>query len=779
MQLSRFFIYLMLLTFCNKALAQTINGRVTDADGNGLIALLSANNTQVYSSANGDFSIKLSTQSTEDVILVCTKVGYNTQEKIVSIKNTQNIQFVLVPKFNGLEAVTISGSRYKKRTAEEIVSISILKPDFVRNAAINRTDEALNKLPGVDVVENQINIRGGSGWSYGAGSRVMVLVDDMPMLTADASDAKWDYLPLESVGQIEVLKGAASAIYGSSALNGAVNFRTAFAKNKPTTKLQLFGGLYGNPNREEMAWWGNKQPSFTGGYLSHSQKVGNTDIVAGGAWYYEDSYLQGDLSRRGRANVHIRHKLKKNPYITIGLSANFQKGRSQTFFLHVPDTTFKNLLTPYGGLADSTTTINKNRGTRFNIDPYLIWVGKKGITHNLRTRAFLSQNLIPEKNQTSIALLLYGEYQVVRKWQDTTGFFKDLNAIAGIAASNGDVQGELYGDRVSYNIAPYLQLEKKLGRAWLAAGARYEVNSMNRQTAESKPVFRTGINYEAGKHTFLRASWGQGYRFPTIAERFIKTSFGAASVFPNPGLQSETGHSKEIGIKQGVKLGKWLGVVDAALFNMRYNNMIEFNFTYVYPTEPGSDSSFLKNLGFVSQNIGSTSITGTDISLQATKQAKSTQNLLLGYTYILPIQLGMDSAIAANYSGDRNFLKYRYQHSLKAAYQWSYKKWSLGTINTITSPMVNIDEVFENSKPNQNIYGLFFQIGTQLPSTIKKYRDTYNTWVWISDAQIAYQLHKKLRIALVIKNLRNQEYYNRPALIGAPRNYTLQLFADI
>ena len=118
---------------------------------------------------------------------------------------------------------------------------------------------------GVDVIENQVNIRGGAGWSYGAGSRVLVLVDDMPMLTADAADAKLDFLPIENCEQIEVLKGAASSLYGSAALNGVVNFRTGYAGLKPKTKVMIYNGMFGNPDEKSWIWWGKKQPQFQGG----------------------------------------------------------------------------------------------------------------------------------------------------------------------------------------------------------------------------------------------------------------------------------------------------------------------------------------------------------------------------------------------------------------------------------------------------------------------------------------------------------------------------------
>jgi outer membrane receptor protein involved in Fe transport len=66
-----------------------------------------------------------------------------------------------------------------------------------------------------------------------------VLIDDLPLLTADANDAKWNIIPMENVDQLEVIKGAASALYGSGALNGIVNVRTAYPVNEPYTKVTV------------------------------------------------------------------------------------------------------------------------------------------------------------------------------------------------------------------------------------------------------------------------------------------------------------------------------------------------------------------------------------------------------------------------------------------------------------------------------------------------------------------------------------------------------------
>ena len=54
--------------------------------------------------------------------------------------------------------------------------------------------ESLVKIPGVAVVDGQASIRGGSGFAYGAGTRVLILVDDIPALQVDAGLLERDRL---------------------------------------------------------------------------------------------------------------------------------------------------------------------------------------------------------------------------------------------------------------------------------------------------------------------------------------------------------------------------------------------------------------------------------------------------------------------------------------------------------------------------------------------------------------------------------------------------------
>src|SRR5690606_17954573 len=131
-----------------------------------------------------------------------------------------------------LDMVTVTGSKFERNLSESTISLDILQPDIVRSTNVSKSSDVLNKVPGVQILDGQANIRGGSGYSYGAGSRVMLLVNEIPFLQVDAGFPNWSDIPIEALGQVEIVKGAASSLYGSAALNGIVNFRTAYTTSE-------------------------------------------------------------------------------------------------------------------------------------------------------------------------------------------------------------------------------------------------------------------------------------------------------------------------------------------------------------------------------------------------------------------------------------------------------------------------------------------------------------------------------------------------------------------
>ncbi len=690
-------------------------------------------------------------------------LGFKTQEIEVTLtaNESKELNISLIEQDELLQTVVVSGSKYERKLSEETVSIEVIRPSIIENSNSVQMDEALEKVPGVSVIDDQANIRGGSGYSYGAGSRVLLLVDDMPILTNDSGSPAWDFIPLENVQQVEVVKGASSALYGSAALNGIINIRTAYPTSKPFTKISLYHTFYDKPHDNEIvaangeitekAWWGNKSPYELGATFTHRRKIGQLDLVGGGYFYKQKSWRKEEFMERYRLNLNTRYRFKKNPNLAIGLNFNAQKTESATFFLW--NGNGANAYLPWSTLE---TPLNDRKN--FSVDPFVEYFNP---SKNIRTKLQGRYYYVDTQNQTDQSKTVhnyYGEWQFQKLYPAS-----NLSYTLGLVGSAVNTTAELYnGFFQSSNLAAYVQVDKKFfDKLNVALGARYERNKLQGKK-ESKPVGRLGLNYQAAEGTFLRFSYGEGYRFPTIAEKFVTTSLddqGLITISPNLALQSETGWSSEIGIKQGLKFGDWQGYIDLAGFINEYQDMMEFTFNYWQD---------LNALAFRSINIGDTQITGLDLSLAGKgKVGKVDVNVLAGYTYINPrLETPLDSIPAGSWPAGPNIeygdgtnvlLKYRFRHAFKTDIQTQYNKLSSGISLRYNSPIDGIDSIFHFILPG-----------------LLQYRTENNKGTWLMDARIGYEIIKGGTLSFICRNLFNKEYAIRPALIEAPRSFTFR-----
>jgi len=662
-----------------------------------------------------------------------------------------------------LDLVVVSASRYEKRLSEETVSMSVLKPQLAQATNPITADELVNRAPGINVVDGQANIRGGSGYSYGAGSRVLVLVDDIPQLTGDAGDVKWDFLPVENMEQIEIIKGAASTLYGSSAVNGVINLRTAYPTSKPQTNVTVFQGLYDNPDRVAMKWWSGHQPYFQGASFSHKRKIGQFDLVTGGNFYNEESFLKSVYIQRARLNANLRYRFKKVNGLSTGVNTTYYINRSTTFFLWSDDS-----LGAYipQGMTDSTTDVlNHQTTTRVAIDPYVNYVTKSNTRHSIKAHFFLNDQPADKPNQSTHSWVDYAEYQFTKPF----GF--GLHATGGLTANTINVHSDLYGDHDGDNEAAYLQLDYKIGKLGLTGGVRKELYRIDTVNGQSPFVFRSGLNYELFKYTHVRASFGQGYRFPTVAEKYVKTNAGSLYAYPNADLKPETSWSAEVGVQQGFRLDGFEGYADVAAFTQHLDNFMEFTLgQWGVSTDP------FFGIGFRSENVDAAVVNGIEANVIGTGNiGASTLNVMTGLTYINPIDVKgkaySDSVLAENPNFETRvhdsiynfrFLKYRYTTTFKIDADWNYKRLSLGAGCRYNSFMKRIDPFLE------------------LPFFIKgiyRFRQEHDNGDLVFDARAGVQLNDIFKLSFIVKNVGNVEYTDRPARLNPPRNFTLQLAA--
>lgn len=810
--------FLSVFSFAFSAFAQdaTLSGRITEEGypDDGLIgATIKVGETGVITDFDGNYSIQLAPGSYD---VEFSYVGLETLTQTIDLGLGENkvMNLVMSESVNLMDAVTVTAGKHEQKQSEVVVSLAIIQPELLESNNNTAVDQVIQKVPGVEIVDGQASIRGGAGYSFGAGTRVLLLLDDIPILQADAGFPLWNDIPIENISQIEVVKGAASALYGSSAMNGIINIRTAYAKSEPETSISTFAQVFESFNDEDgidRSWWNSAQtitdedgttrehtpslfgdedgfnvPSRVGLSVAHRRKIGKRfDLVLGGFAVRSDGFNRETFNRYGRFNIGTKYRISDR--LTAGFNSNFNRTNSGSFFFWNNNEDGSTIASP--GVTSQTSAV------RYTIDPFLTYYDKAGNRHKLLTRFY---SVVNENsgNRSNFSNLSYGEYQFQKDFSE-----HQLIATAGVVGIKTNVEAQLYSDTTftSDNLAGYLQLDKKVGEKLnLSVGGRYEWNRLISPTSvtvdavnatfpikdgidiDAKAVFRAGFNYAFADYTHLRGSWGQGYRYPTIAEKFINTQLGEGDgpfvpkIIPNPELQSETGWTAELAIQQGWQIPntELKGFVDLSFFYQEYQNMMEF----------GINPNF-NGVIFNSQNVGDTRVYGTELNLAGTGQISENLGVtfLMGYTYIvpkfkdwditgkdltsadfaaddIPNRVGKLNAFLS--SSDENVLKYRFDHTFKADIEFNLGKFKLGGSILANSEMRAIDNIF---------LGII--------NGVEEFR-AENKGFQVIDARTSYQISDVFKVSIVGKNLLGLTYSVRPGILEAPRNWALRVDAS-
>lgn len=427
---------------------------------------------------------------------------------------------------------------------------------------------------------------------------------------------------------------------------------------------------------------------------------------------------------------------------------------------------------------------------------------------------WLSNVINPSRNnpktQTDKNFDYYLDYQFNKKWdcgaQITTGAtFEHIRYDSAI-------MDEVYK---SDNIAAFFQYDQRFwDRLSVSAGVRaeyYRVNNHHRE-AETKifgtkvpfrPVFRAGLNYQLADYSFIRASFGQGYRNPSINEKYLRKDIGGVGVYPNLNINPEKGFNAELGFKQGYKIGNFQGFVDVAGFYTQYKDMVEFQFglfnnaNYTMINSIGDAIQMLsdgKGFGIGAQfhNVSKAQIYGVEISTNGVYNFNKNTKLFynLGYVYTEPRDADYQerNAVEGLYtdplqmkekSNTGKYLKYRPKHSFKATVDFQWKRINVGANVAWKSKILAVDYLMMDERPKmQNdlmdyVRGILF--GYSKGETLATYWDKHNTPYATVDFRFGVKATKEVAFQFMVNNLFNKEYSYRPMAVAAPRTFVLKM----
>ncbi len=740
--------------------------------------------------------------------LTVTSIGFKKQKIALKVVAgvAQTIDVVMpTDAYEFSEVSTVS--QYKKNAAKENVSIAVVTSDQIKHTNSTDLGEALNKTSGVLIQDGQVTIRGGSPYSYGVGSRTAIMQDGLSMMSADLGQGQTSMVQLNNAKQIEVVKGASSVIYGSSALNGVVNLVTDWPiEDTPTTAVDINMGVYGNTPQKYQQWWSNALPFKGSLMVNHRRKVGSLQVVAGGSMVGDQGYLQGSANWRAQGYFKTRKISQKVEGLTWGFDGSAMYETIDEFFI---------------GLNADTNAYRVGAGSssryfRLNFDPHLTYSTPKGHMYTLMMR-YMNIDRIgngTDPNAVSHQLMVNNQYQYkLKHGQHSVVLTTGAPFTFGLSRSN------LY-DNLHPTLFAALFAQAEYTWKWFSiqGGLRYEVQKVDAYVEKGLPVFRMGMNFEVTKSTHIRASWGQAYRIPSIGERDILQNFyPGVIVVPNDTLHPERSWSAEVGINQVFKIGpKFVGFVDLAVYYNRYYELTQYDFGTYNNRFSGSgkiittDTSLLNHVyddgfglirsdprvplnqqhlfGIQAHNVENAQVFGYEFTIGARGQiGKVGIQLGAGYSYSYGSMLPKAGDTADHYTA-AVFFRDAFKYNVGRVYDMSSDAYK-HLLDYRVRHLVRIDAEI---KYWRCYLGATFSYGSfpeKIPQTIitavsaiSGSADAYTPYFkahargdFTGDIRAGYKINRHVECGFIVKNIANRFYMLRAGRPEPIRNYTVQI----
>ncbi len=729
-----------------------LKGIITDDSGNpipGVNVILSELSIGAATDLEGNYRITSIPAGT--YTLIASAIGYRRFTSQMSLTDgevrTEDIALnEIVLESSG---VTVTASRREQRSSTAPVSLSVLTPRELESRNVYSIDEVLRHVPGIQVKGNQVSIRGSTGYSYNVGSRVQFLLDGLPLLTPDSDGIPFEALPFDQIQRVEVLKGPGSALYGSGALGGVINVITKEFPDIPETNVRTFAGAY-EPVKYDS--WRNKWEKggdvrpFFGGSFTHAQKSSETFGFWTNLHFRRDpGYTR--LSERTSILGFTKLGWRPKPTIRFDILTSWlwRKKDDFIFWNAVWDALNPGLL-PNGNPASSD-----NVSSQFGLLPTFTHVINPKLYYSVKARLF-GIHLRPLDDETGKPRsaktdgtqgFRYGaEYQL--NWTPRSDYFMT----AGLSIDSNWARSSFFGDEADGVSSSFLQPEGAAFFQWeqplfgqlnVVAGARFDVYAISKEETITRFSPKLNAYYIVNDNLTIRAAYGQGFRVPSLAERFANDeAFGITS---NPDIRPEESTSIEVGLRSLFRAGANNEIqFDVAMFYNEYANLIESGVN----TDLGA-------LWF--RNLPDATIQGIEAAVDAALFSGKLQTRA-GYSYLdsETQRINPDSGLEETVP-----LEFRPNHQFNFAVDLQlWKGLSAGA------------DLRYISRPERHNEDFGFIVTSAEVLTEARVLDARLGWQW-----------QQFRVGLILRNALEYYYLERPARLAPPRNVILQLQAKL
>ncbi|MEZ5017621.1 MAG: TonB-dependent receptor [Flavipsychrobacter sp.] len=475
-----------------------------------------------------------------------TALGYESLSKEVLTAPAGNVLNIrMTKKFSSMNEVVVTGMAQPMRLKDALSNYRVIGKEQIKAQGAVTLDE---------ILENQLNMSIGNDQVLGAtmnmqglkGDKVKILIDGIPLNGRENGNIDLSQINLNNVERVEIVQGPMSVVYGTDALGGVINIITKKEK-KP---LSINAGTY----LETYKYNFDATASFK---LADRHQI----TLGGGRNYFKGWKYIDQVQRFGTQELRTQRNLLFNPKEQYIANLAYRYEAKSGFRVDLASDYLREKVTDRGDVTIWTTagayaTDRYYRTTRsMNRLSMQGKIGKKGqwqsqngyIVYN-RTRATVSKDMVAlsevptaakgdQDTSTFSDVFLRGNYtNQLQKLQYTVGY--DVNLQFAKSLKIDGHNKELHDYAVYANVSYPLIKDKLTGQVGLRGAAN---------TTYSPPVIPSAnLLYTPKKNLQIRASYAQGFRAPSLKEKYLSFVDANHNIVGSPNLRAESSQHVQV-----------------------------------------------------------------------------------------------------------------------------------------------------------------------------------------------------------------------------------------
>lgn len=423
--------------------------------------------------------------------------------------------------------IVVTATRSEIESKEISAATTVYTRKDIERLQVKTIPELLNGSSGVDMIQNGGYGQPTSTYIRGTNtSDVLVLIDGIRVGAVSSGTTAFEFIPIDQIERVEIVRGPQSSLYGSEALGGVIHIftRKGNETKKPSVTLDAGGGSYDTAK----------------GSGTVSGKWNNS-------WYSLGASHIDSQGFNATTPTNMSYAPFKNGYSNTGINSRIghyfdNKAEIEASFIRAEGAD------NYNGWVGAN---NSNIQGQF-VNQAVSGAGSLYVLDNWRSTLRLGQSI---DNRSDI----YNGYFNTSRW--STSWLNDLTISPNHKLTMGaDYHlDELDSDtsftkKSRYDAGIFAELHSQLLKNYFITGS---LRGDNNQTFGDYLTGNIGSRYNWNHGISLLANFGNGFRAPTFNELYYPPIPAYGMINGNPNLKPEQSTSVETGIAGDHDWGKW------------------------------------------------------------------------------------------------------------------------------------------------------------------------------------------------------------------------------